>query len=499
MRAAVWGALLVMLLAGAAAAEEENRFKLPFRINGTNTFLYRSFDEGFLAKNPFGNQDKWELYNRLVLNLSSGPVLVGLQFDIDCFDLREGDQRLEKRYLEYRSRRVDATLGDFFSSFGRGTALSVAKTHELYGLENQVDNSIDGGRVKYRSGRLQAEALVGEICDKELDTTDSIRGASATYKPAGWLRLGGSAVHGEMEADSLDADLLGLRVELLGLGDVADVYYEYTDLTASAPFSNGAEQGRAAYLEGSLYVGDLSLTAEYKDLQNFFFKYSTPPLMEEENMELLADYFARYPEDLEAFRLRADYTTPPGLLLFCVIAHFNEKATRHPSYFRYNRDIDHYYFGAEHSFDNGAHFHALWGRRTEDSSGYYLQFNGPVTHFAGELTVPLPARFALETEYRHSQLDGDFVEFSRNKLSLSFSRSQMFVLTGVWESSDLPGEVFFAGKENFYYGQLEIKLLKAHLLRLFFGETRGGIKCSGGVCKYVPAFRGVRFEAVLRF
>ena len=101
-----------MLLAGAAAAEEDNRFKLPFRINGTNTFLYRSFDEGFLKENPFGNQDKWEMYNRLVLNLSSGPVLVGLQFDIDRFDLREGDQRLEKRYLEFRSRRVDATLGD---------------------------------------------------------------------------------------------------------------------------------------------------------------------------------------------------------------------------------------------------------------------------------------------------------------------------------------------------------------------------------------------------
>jgi len=221
--------------------------------------------------------------------------------------------------------------------------------------------------------------------------------------------------------------------------------------------------------------------------------------MEEESQELLADFFVLYPEDLEAFRIRGDFLLPDGTLIYGVAAHYEEKATRHPSYFRYSRDINHIYAGAEHGFLSGAYLRAEFGRRWEDSTGYYYQFTGPTTHGAVEVSLPLPKRFGVEVEYRHSQLDGDLVEFQRNKLSVSLSRVQLFVLTGVWESSNLPGEIFFSGKKDFYYGQLEVKLLKAHLVRLFFGETRGGIKCSGGVCKYVPAFNGIRLEAVVRF
>lgn len=480
-------------------AEEDEGFKLPVRINGTNTFLYRNFDQKFLDRNPDGNQDKWELYNRTVLNISRGPVLVGLQFDFDRFDLREGDQRLEKRYLEIRTRRLNVTFGDFFETFGRGTALSVAKTHELYGLENMVDDTIDGARVRYSTRRLRLEALAGSVWDKALDSTDRLYGASGEVRLSNWLRLGGSAVRGEMEMESYDADVAGLRLGLKNLGGFADLTYEYTNLETSEPFTNGADGGRAQYLETLLQFGDLSLAAEYKDLENFFFKYSTTPLMEEESQELLADFFARYAEDLEAFKLRGDYILPNGTLVYAVYSHFNEKATRHPDYFRYDRDIDHLYAGFEHHFDCGLYLSTLLGRRWEEGRGYYYQFSGPTTHGAVRATLQLPKRFGLEAEYRRSQLDGDVVDYQRNKLALGLSRSQMFVLTGVWESSNLPIEMFFAGKENFYYGQLEIKILKAHQLRFFFGETRGGVKCSGGVCKYVPAFKGTRFEAVIRF
>jgi len=482
-----------------AVAEEEGEFKLPFKINGTNTFLYRNFDQEFLDRNPDGNQDKWELYNRTVLNISRGPVLVGLQFDFDRFDLREGDQRLEKRYLEIRTRRLNVTLGDFFETFGRGTALSVAKTHELYGLENLIDNTIDGARVRYSTRRVRLEALAGDIWDKALGATDRIYGASGEVHLSKWLRVGGSAVRSELEAENYDAEVAGLRLGLKNLGGFADLTYEYTDLSISEEFYNGAEGGRAQYLETLLQVGDLSLAVEYKDLENFFFKYSTTPLMEEESQELLADFFARYAEDLEAFKLRGDYMLPNGTLVYAVYSHFNEKATRHPSYFRYDREIDHLFGGFEHHFECGVYLNTLLGRRWEESGGYFYQFSGPTTHGAVRITLPLPKRFGLEAEYRRSQLDGDVVDYQRNKLAVSLSRSQLFVLTGVWESSNLPIEMFFAGKENFYYGQLEIKIRKAHQLRFFYGETRGGVKCSGGVCKYIPAFRGTRLEAVIRF
>ena len=493
-------AVIALLLAACAvAAADEEEWKMPFKINGTNTFLVRSFDSEFLDRPLSEQEDSWELYNRLVLNLSRGPLLIGLQFDFDRYDLSEGDQRLEKRYIEYRGRRLKATAGDFFASFGRGTALSVVKSHELYGIEHQIDNTIDGGRIQYRGKRFSAEALAGKIFNKFFDTNDTLYGGTASYKVASWLRAGGSVVRGELEAEGLDADLASLNINLPGLGDIADITYEYTTLRASSPYANGADEGHAAYLEISGLLGDLSLTAEYKDLENFFFKYSTPPLIEEESQELISDFFAYYPEDLETYKLRGDYSLPNGTLLYAALSHFDEKATRHPSYFRYDRDIDHFYGGFEHSFENGSHLLGIIGKRWEESRGYYFQFNGPTIHGGIEGMLPLAYLLSVEAKYHFSQLDGDIIEYNRNKLELSLSRSQLFTFTAVWESSNLPGEVFFAGKEDFYFAQLDIKLLRKHLVRIFFGETRGGIKCSGGVCKYVPAFRGLRFEAVIRF
>jgi hypothetical protein len=491
--------VLALLLAAAPAASDDDGRLLPFKINGTNTFLVRYFDKDFLQRFPGQPQDKWELYNRLVLNLSRGPVLVGLQFDLDRFDLREGRQSLEKRYVEYRRRGLTATAGDFFASFGRGTALSVIKTHELYGIENQIDNTIDGGRFLYSGKTWRAEALAGRVHDKLRDADDTLYGGSASYRPARWLRAGGSLVRGELEEENLDADLASLHVELARLAGAADVYYEYTTLRSSRPFSNGAEEGRAAYLSATAAIGDLSFTAEYKDLENFFFRYSTPPIIEDQGMELISDFFAFYPEDLEAAKLRVDYSLPTETLLYAVVAHYDEKATRHPSYYRYLRDIHHFYFGVEHAFESGAHLLGFIGRRREESTGYFYQFTGPTTHGAVEGTLPLWSRFSVEVEYRFSRLNGDLVEFERNKLAVSLARSQLFTLTGVWESSNLPGEIFYTGKEDFYYAQLDIKILRKHLVRIFAGETRGGMKCSGGVCKYVPAFSGTRFEAVIRF
>lgn len=497
---ALVAAILLAVAANTIAGGADDKGKvLPFRVNGTNTFLIRDFDQEFLARYPGQPQDKWELYNRLVLNLRRGPVLVGLQIDFDRFDIRDGDFRLEKRYVEYRRRGLKITVGDFFASFGRGTALSVIKTHELYGLENQIDDTVDGGRIQYTGKKWKAEALAGRIYNKALDVTDNLYGGTAGYKFTKWLRAGGSLVRGELEAEGSNNDLATIHVDLTRLGGIAGVYYEYSTLSASEPYPNGADQGHAAYLNINAVTGDLFVSAEYKDLENFFFKYSTPPIIEDQDMELISDFFAIYPEDLEAVKVRADYTLPIETLLYAVIAHYAETATHHPSYYRYDRDIDHFYLGVEHSFESGAYLHGFLGRRWEESGGYYYQFTGPTTHGAFEGTIPLWKLFSLEVEYRFSKLDGDVVEFNRNKLAVSLARSQLFTLTGVWESSNLPGEVFYAGKEDFYYGQLDVKIKRKHLVRIFFGETRGGMKCSGGVCKYVPAFKGTRFEAVIRF
>lgn len=470
---------------------------MPFTIHGAATSLWRGFSDDFLKRNP-KTPDGWELYNRLSLTFERPSFLIGLQVDIDRFETRDGAGRLDKAYLEYRGSKVTATAGDFFASFGRGTALSVLKTHEMYGIENQVDDTIEGVRVRYTSGDWRAEALGGSIHSSANGTTDSLYGVTASYKPVSWVRVGASGVSGRMEAPAPDARLVGSQIDLIRLGGIFDISAEITDLESDARYSNGATDGHAAYLEAALRHRDINITFERKEVRNFFFPYSNSPLLEEPTEETLADFMATYAEDLRATKLRGDYTLPTGTLVYGVYAHFNERATKHPTYRRYARLIEHAYVGVDHVFGNGIQITGSLGRRTEDAAGYYYQFRGPTTHLSLSSSVPLTTRNSVEIIYRRSQLDGDLVEYQRNKLAITFARSALFSITGAWESSNLPGEIFHGGQTDFYSVQGELKL-RRHSLRLFHGDNRGGMKCSGGVCKYVPAFGGTRVEAILRF
>lgn len=490
--------VLVLLSLGLPPDEKEGRIN--FSINGTNTTLWRQFDSEFLARNRDGGPNKWEFYNRLNVYFGLEDFTIGLQMDYDRYEIEEGDSRVEKRYLQYKRNKLQATFGDFYASFGRGTALSVVKTHETYGIENQSDDTIDGGQFSYGSDDFSIDALSGKIETRFEEHTDYVSGIESTIAPFSWLTVGGSAVKTELNLAEGDQIAYGSQVELKLLSGDLIVAHEFTHLDNSIPFNNGAEDGRASYLEVSLLLKDFNFSVEYKDLQNFFAKYSNPPLIENEKQELLADFFAFYPEDLEAAKFRIDYYLPTGTLLYGVAAHYNEKATRHPFYFRYNRDINHFYAGLEHSFLNGTFIDASIGSRNEEGEGYYYQFSGRTTHGSALLSVPLLMGFSTSIDYAFSRFNGDLVRFQRNKLAIGIAQAQLFSATWVWESSNIPGELFFNnGKENFYYTQFDIKLLRRHLIRLIVGENRGGLKCSGGVCKYIPAFSGIRMEGIVRF
>ena len=496
---AVVSAFVIALFVFTAHVFPEDEDKIKINYTGTNTFLWRLFDTDFLQNNSDSGENKWEIYNRLVMNLSMKNFTFGFQADFDEYEVSKGDNRLEKRYLKYDGKNITLTAGDFYSSFGRGNALSIVKTHESFGLENQFDDTIDGGYVNVKNNKYVIKALTGKVFDKRTQLEDTVSGINPVVKPFSWLRLGASAVKTELELESGDEVIAGSQVEMSLLDGNLIIAHEYTSLDSDFRYTNGADEGRASYLEISGQLKNVSLALEYKDLQSFFAKYSTPPILEEQQQDLLADFFAIYPEDLEGTKFRVDYMLPNGTNLFGIASYFREKATRHPSYFRYNREITHYYGGVEHSFLNGMYIYATYGVRDEEGSGYYYQFTGETTHGAIQIDIPLHDNFSTHLEYAFMDFHGDVLEFQRNKFSAGFSIPQYVTATWNWERSNLPGELFFSGQEHFYYAQIDVKILRRHLARLFIGDNRGGIKCSGGVCKYIPAFSGLRVEGVIRF
>src|SRR5262249_7052630 len=87
---------------------------------------------------------------------------------------------LEKIGIEYTSRNVGATLGDFYVSFGRGIVLSIRKLDEL-----GIDTTVLGGKLVYHEGNLAATLVLGATNVQNVDeatgrSTDNCRGINAS-------------------------------------------------------------------------------------------------------------------------------------------------------------------------------------------------------------------------------------------------------------------------------------------------------------------------------
>lgn len=470
-------------------------------VHGINTFIWRLFDEEFSGDgNPDTPEDRYALYNRTDLTLTSGSFVAGLQADFEEFDISPEEQRLSKRYLSWNRGDFALTVGDYYASFGRGTALGLARTHEGFGLENVADNTLDGLRATWRNDHVALDLLAGRVEDRFRDTRDELGGGSADFTVNRWLSLGTSLVRADLEEERNRVDLVGYRAEFRHPDGSYGIFYEEFHLDAQRPLANGAPDGRGRYLESTLITAGISVSAEYKQLDSYLFRYATPAILEEQGQDLLADFFSYYGEDLEALKVRIDYSRADGSLLYAAFSTFDESARRHPVYGRYGREILHMYGGYELILSSGAHLALELGGRRETGSGYYELFDGDTVHGAALFSAPLPGAFGVQAEYQFSRFTGELLDYQRDRLSVTVSRSHLVNAGVTWERSNLPGELFFTGgKEHFVSVTAALKLPRGHELRLFSGDSRGGLKCSGGVCKYVPAFQGIRLESVIRF
>src|SRR3954469_10203184 len=63
---------------------------------------------------------------------------------------------VEKWGLEYSGRAIEAVLGDFYVSFGRGMVLSIRKIDEL-----GIDTTLRGGKLVYHEDRIAATMVLG--------------------------------------------------------------------------------------------------------------------------------------------------------------------------------------------------------------------------------------------------------------------------------------------------------------------------------------------------
>jgi hypothetical protein len=296
-------------------------------------------------------------------------------------------------------------------------------------------------------------------------------------------------------------DLGSVSLDLPDLWGAVQVYGEFSLIRRRLHDAEPPIDGHGLYLASKLRSGRFSLVLEMKDYRALSFEYARPPLLESEEIEIMADQFDLDRTDVTGFAARLDYYAPASeTLLYAKFLRVDDDPEDHPLYGPYDREIGHILAGVEKKFAGGGYLHGLAGWRRETATSVaFLSTAGGTFHDQINASWPLGGRWSLEADWKHKVFDGDGYDYHEIRSGLSLHRSPRWVLSALYERTTDPAVVAMTGHKDFWAGQVEVRLAGGHSLRLFVGSTKGSVRCAGGVCRLFPPFEGVRLEAFARF
>ena len=437
-------------------------------------------------------------------------------------------------YLKGRYKNAELTLGSFYEQFGSGFILRSYEERSL-----GVDNSLQGVRLSYRpwSG-VAIKALTGRQRRYWNHNKSWMTGADVEWnidEQCKFLRqhntyvtLGASYVN-KYEKDEVimtdpthrlhfplyvNAFDVRLRVQHRSFNVLAEMAMKSQDPS----HDNGYiyRNGYVAMLSGSYSKRGMSLLLQAKRSTNMAFRSSRsmegsssfinhlPPFTMEHTYALAALYpYATRPEGEWAYQAMAAYTFPKGSMMG------GKYGTTAKVNFSHVHSVRRNDTGGSGTDGYGSPFW-VWGTST-----YYQ-----------DIDVQLEKRLCKDTKlnlmymnqrYNQTLLEGHggmlrshiFVADVKQKLApkttlrvegqyLSSKDGDKDWVFGLAELSLAPhwmltvSDLYNAGNTHVHYYQGYVTYSGgAHRLQLGYGRTRAGFNCSGGVCRYIPATKGL--------
>jgi len=490
---------ILSLLAGPAG---ELAGALSF--HASEALLYRRFtDDGYIDRERSGRSS--QIINQLNVTIARPDLLVGARFDsnLDYTPWRDR-YRLEKRFLEVRRGAFTTRLGDFYHSVGRGLSLSLLKIFEEEGLEHIVDTTIDGGRINFERGSYSAELFSGIIETVSTSATDRVTGGNLGWSFEAGIDLDLSLLTSELETSTiLGVKEVSMQTVSVGLPDLLTPFRFYGEFSRMRHGTAGSttRTGRGLYLESGITAGNTLLLVEVKDYHDFEFPWNRPPTLESEDLDILASQFDTDLIAMAGIALRFDHYLPaPKTLIYGRFSYFDDHPEDHPLYGAYRRIGRHGFLGVERRFGNGerGYINILAGIRDEENNTLVFEnVDGRTGHGQMNINLPLSTRISLEADWKGKRFKGDNLSYYENRSFLSLHYSPRLVATIFLDRSDDPEVNFFEGRDTWQAIQLEYRITPAQTVNIFWGATKGSVKCSGGVCRYFPPFRGLRIEAII--
>lgn len=489
-------------------------------------------DDASIGTEPYAGDVVTNTYLNLALSykdyVTVGARLEYLDYPLPGFERDFAGWGVPNIFVTGRCKWGEITVGDFYDQFGSGL---IFRTYEERSLG--IDNSLRGGRIVLRPFDGINVKMLGGKQRRYWEHNDSwVWGADAELNIDRWWRglasrggswmVGGSYVskyeestpHYVMQGSELYTRRLP---ELVPAFDVRtqfgmsgfNVLAEYAWKINDPSFDNGYsyDRGTAALLSASYSGRGYSILFQAKRSENMSYRSDRdmtgtssfinhlPAFTYQHTYALAAMYpYATQPLGEWAYQGEVRYTFPRRSVLG---GRYGTTLKLNASHIRALHRVE----GAENVYyqDINVTMEKKWTSDFKTNIMYMNQwYNQEVVEGHGNdgnmvksniAVVEAQYRFnnklqlRAEVQYLHTRQD--YGDWMYGLLELSVNRKLMFTVSDMFNNGDT---------DLHYYQALVTFTHKAHRIQGGYVRTRAGYNCSGGVCRYVPASKGVQLS-----
>lgn len=469
-----------------------------------------------------GSYDEWALTNTYAdACLTSKYVDVGVRMEylehpLPGFENKFKGWGLGNAYVRLHTKHVDVTLGNFYEQFGSGFIL---RTYEERSLG--IDNSLLGARIALKPvNGVVVKALAGRQRRYWSYNDAIVSGADIELNIEQWVKsmrdndtylsVGASWVNKHEDEENIMADATH-KYNLPTFVNAFDIRMrlqhnswsllaEYAGKGQDPSFDNGYsyDRGHAMMLSMSYSKRGLSMMVQAKRSENMAFRSRRsisgissminhlPAFTMDHTYTLAALYpYATNPDGEWAWQAALGYKIKRGTLLGG----------------RYGTSVK---ANISHVRDNGETFYqdinVSMERRLSRSVTLGMMYmnqhyNKTVVEgeggmvcsdiFVAEGKWKMSRKATLRSELQYLTTPDDQGDWLFALAELSLQPHWMITLSDEYNCG--------ATVIHYYSGLITFNT-GAHRIHLGYGRTRAGYNCAGGVCRYVPASRGVRLS-----
>ena len=463
-------------------------------------------------------------YKRFSVGLQADAYLPALQgYEVGT---RAGQYKfyVSSKYIQWQDKNYSILVGDIFDQFGNGLILRTFEDRQL-----GFNNSIEGIRAGYDfGGYVQVKALWGRPRLYTKYAGSWVRGADLSVSIAdiaGWnqtlLQLEGSYVNRFEHTDKASFFDLSPNVDMFsgrlnfgykGFSLRGEYVHKSKDLATA---SSEPGRGQAVFAELGYGIKGFSFSGTFRMIDRMAAMISLDAGGTGNILNYLPSLTRQYTymlANLEPYQVNADGEIAGQADVYYTLRNPQNRQKYWIFHANYSRShvlrTDQSKTGRREMMwqEVSVDVERQWNKKWKTSLLYAYQEWNPthgvlhqtnVSHiFVGDATCKFDRRKSLrfEVQYLYSQdYQGDWiaglVEFSLAP-SWSFFVQDMYNLEATPDNGNK--------KINYYNGGVSYTHSRTRV-QLSYGRNRAGYICSGGVCRYSPAYTGVCLQLTSSF